>query len=51
MMAEEEIRAINSDFNFRNYGQFYEHEADNTQAVSKPGQNLRGLYYIEKEPT
>lgn len=47
MMIEDEIRALNSDFNFRNYGQFYEQEAENTLTKA----NTRGLYYIEKEPT
>lgn len=51
MMSEEEIRALNSDFNFRNYGQFYESEVENTQGVTKTVASIRGLYYIEKEPT
>jgi len=47
MMIEDEIRALNSDFNFRNYGQFYEQDSESTL----PKANIRGLYYIEKEPT
>lgn len=53
MMVEDEIRALNSDFNFRNYGQFYELEAENTQTATKPfvSQSIKGLYYVEKEAT
>lgn len=48
MMSEDEIRALNSDFNFRNYGHFYEQESDNTLPTKS---NTKGLYYIENNPT
>lgn len=37
MLSEEQIRSVNSDFNFRNYGIFYENDAENNEGANKSG--------------